>query len=81
MPNKYGNKHEVVAKKRFGQNFLHDERVLDRIVSEAEVDKDTLVIEIGPGLGALTKRLCQKAGFVVAYKKVSKRFKKGIFSC
>lgn len=68
MPNKYGNKHEVVAKKRFGQNFLHDERVLDRIVSEAEVDKDTLVIEIGPGLGALTKRLCQKAGFVVAYE-------------
>ena len=68
MPNKIRNQHEVVAKKRFGQNFLHDERVLDRIVSEAQVDKDTLVIEIGPGLGALTKRLCQKAGFVVAYE-------------
>ena len=41
MPNKIRNQHEVVAKKRFGQNFLHDERVLDRIVSEAQVDKDT----------------------------------------
>ena len=68
MPDKRKHSGEVVAKKRFGQNFLHDERVLDRIVNESQVDKDTLVVEIGPGLGALTKRLCQKAGFVLAYE-------------
>ncbi|MDE7385419.1 MAG: hypothetical protein K2M84_06640, partial [Anaeroplasmataceae bacterium] len=55
-------------KKKFGQNFLTDASILKRIVDSAELDKDTAVIEIGPGLGALTEFLCEQAGFVLAYE-------------
>lgn len=55
-------------KKKFGQNFLTDASILKRIVDSAELDKDTAVIEIGPGLGALTELLCEHAGFVLAYE-------------
>ena len=55
-------------KKKFGQNFLTDENILNNIVSSAEVDKDTLVIEIGPGAGALTKKLVKCAKRVIAYE-------------
>ena len=57
---------EVRPTKSLGQNFLIDAYVVDRIVSAAELDKSDLVIEIGAGAGALTKRLSQQAGFVVA---------------
>lgn len=56
------------AKKKFGQNFLKDERVLSSICDISECDKDTLVIEVGPGLGGLTEFLCEKAGYVIAYE-------------
>ena len=36
-------------KKSLGQNFLHDENIIDKVVKYSEIDKDTLVIEIGPG--------------------------------
>ncbi|MDE6661459.1 MAG: 16S rRNA (adenine(1518)-N(6)/adenine(1519)-N(6))-dimethyltransferase RsmA [Anaeroplasmataceae bacterium] len=55
-------------KKKFGQNFLTDASILKRIVDAAMLDKDTAVIEIGPGLGALTELLCEAAGFVLAYE-------------
>lgn len=55
-------------KKKFGQNFLTDQNILTSIVDSAEITKDTLVIEIGPGLGSLTEHLCQKAGHVLCYE-------------
>ncbi len=54
------------AKKRFGQNFLIDETVIDAIIGSCDVDETDTVLEIGPGTGALTKRLAQKAAKVVA---------------
>lgn len=53
-------------KKWFGQNFLTNEAVLDDIVNAAEIAETDIVIEIGPGLGALTERLIAKAGKVIA---------------
>lgn len=55
-------------KKKFGQNFLTDASILKNIVDAADVTKADAVIEIGPGLGALTELLCEKAGFVLAYE-------------
>ena len=45
------------ARKRFGQNFLHDERIIDRIVGSIKANESDNIIEIGPGLGAITKQL------------------------
>lgn len=53
-------------KKNFGQNFLVDERVLGKIVSSAEISKDDMVIEVGPGIGTLTQALAKEAYKVVA---------------
>ncbi|MDE7263197.1 MAG: 16S rRNA (adenine(1518)-N(6)/adenine(1519)-N(6))-dimethyltransferase RsmA [Anaeroplasmataceae bacterium] len=55
-------------KKKFGQNFLTDTTILNHIVDAAEITKGDAVIEIGPGLGALTELLCEQAGFVLAYE-------------
>lgn len=52
--------------KNFGQNFLTDRNILEKIVEVSEVDKDCGVIEIGPGFGVLTKFLLEKAGKVVS---------------
>jgi 16S rRNA (adenine1518-N6/adenine1519-N6)-dimethyltransferase len=77
MQNKIGNKsfidktlndNNLYAKKKFGQNFLKDQNILSKIIEAANLDKDTLAIEIGPGLGSLTERLCESAGFVLAYE-------------
>lgn len=77
MQNKIGNKsfidktlndNNLYAKKKFGQNFLKDQNILSKIIEAANLDKDTLAIEIGPGLGSLTERLCEAAGFVLAYE-------------
>lgn len=59
-------KYGVRAKKGFGQNFLTNPDVLNGIVSAADIQKGDNVIEIGPGLGALTEKLAQAAGEVVA---------------
>ena len=53
-------------KKQFGQNFLIDASVLDHIISYAKIQKEDLVIEIGPGIGTLTEALCEHAGQVIA---------------
>ncbi len=58
--------HNIKAQKKFGQNFLTDDNVLDQIVEAAGVCVDDHVIEIGPGLGTLTARLAEKAGHVTA---------------
>ncbi|ADZ22029.1 16S rRNA (adenine1518-N6/adenine1519-N6)-dimethyltransferase [Clostridium acetobutylicum] len=52
--------------KRLGQNFLTDNTVLDDIVENAEIQKDDFIIEIGPGVGTLTRRLLEKAKKVCA---------------
>lgn len=53
-------------KKSLGQNFLVDENILQAIIDAAQLTKDDLVVEIGPGLGTLTQRLAQQAGRVIA---------------
>lgn len=58
--------HEFNFKKRFGQNFLIDSRVLDKIISGAQIGKEDTVLEIGPGIGTLTQALCEAAGNVIA---------------
>lgn len=57
-----------IFKKKFGQNFIIDENIIDSIIKKAKLDKDTLVIEIGPGAGALTYKLAKTAGFVICYE-------------
>lgn len=59
-------KYGITANKKLGQNFLIDENVVQSIVNSAEISKQDLVIEIGPGLGTLTNELLQKAGKVIA---------------
>lgn len=56
----------VQAKKELGQNFLFDPQVLDAIADCGKLNQSDTVLEIGPGLGTLTSRLCQRAGRVVA---------------
>lgn len=55
-------------KKKFGQNFITDVNIINKIVDSSNVDKNTLVIEIGPGAGSLTYKLASKAGFVLCYE-------------
>lgn len=60
------NKYGFNFQKRFGQNFLIDTHVLDKIISAAHVTKDDMVLEIGPGIGTMTQYLCENAREVVA---------------
>ena len=53
-------------KKELGQHWLHDPEILAEIAEAAELNKDDVVLEIGPGLGTLTSRLLARAGRVVA---------------
>ena len=62
------DKNDFKIKKYYGQNFISDENVIDKIVDKSDIDKDTLVIEIGPGIGSLTYKLALKAGFVQCYE-------------
>lgn len=62
------NKYGLKAKKRFGQNFLVDENIINRIVDESQISKEDIVIEIGPGLGNLTEKLLEKAKTVIAFE-------------
>lgn len=58
-------KYKIKANKSLGQNFLISEQVVDKIVESSQITKQDLVIEIGPGLGTLTKELLEKAGKVI----------------
>lgn len=55
-------------KKNFGQNFIIDENTINSIINKSEIDKDTLVIEIGPGAGSLTYKLAQYSKNVICYE-------------
>lgn len=75
MKNKLGNprttieviqKYEFAFQKKFGQNFLIDEHVLEKIILAAGVTKDDMVLEIGPGIGTMTQYLAEAARQVVA---------------
>ena len=59
-------KYDFDFQKKFGQNFLIDERVLEKIISAAEVNKEDFVLEIGPGIGTMTQYLACAARKVVA---------------
>lgn len=59
------NKYNIKADKKLGQNFLISDDAVNRIIEKSEVTKSDLVIEIGPGLGTLTKELLEKAGKVI----------------
>lgn len=59
-------KYNISANKKLGQNFLIDDNIINEIINAANIEKDDLIIEIGPGLGTLTSKLLEKAGKVVA---------------
>ena len=61
-------RHGFTFKKSFGQNFLTDTNILQKIVDTAEIDKNVNVIEIGPGIGALTEFLAESAAEVMAFE-------------
>ena len=61
-------RHGFTFKKSFGQNFLTDTNILQKIVDTAEIDKNVNVIEIGPGIGALTEFLTENAAEVMAFE-------------
>jgi len=55
-------------KKKFGQNFIVDENIINGIINKSNIDKDTMVIEIGPGSGSLTYKLCENSKNVLCYE-------------
>ncbi|MCA1579429.1 MAG: 16S rRNA (adenine(1518)-N(6)/adenine(1519)-N(6))-dimethyltransferase RsmA [Acidobacteria bacterium] len=57
---------QPIPSKRFGQHFLRDKRIIQRIIDALTPERDETVIEIGPGAGALTSQLVQRAGRVIA---------------
>lgn len=59
-------KYQIFTKKNYGQNFIIEPRVVEKIAQAAIFDPDELVFEIGPGIGALTQFLCQRANRVIA---------------
>lgn len=59
-------KYEFMFQKKFGQNFLIDTHVLEKIISAAGITKNDCVLEIGPGIGTMTQYLAENAGHVVA---------------
>lgn len=59
-------KHQFTFQKKFGQNFLIDPHVLDKIISAAEITKEDFVLEIGPGIGTMTQYLAEAAREVTA---------------
>ena len=59
-------KYDFIFQKKYGQNFLIDIRVLDKIIAAAEITKDDVVLEIGPGIGTMTQYLAQAARQVIA---------------
>ena len=61
-------RHGFTFKKSFGQNFLTDTNILQKIVDTAEIDKNVNVIEIGPGIGALTEFLAENSAEVMAFE-------------
>ena len=59
-------KYKFNFQKKYGQNFLIDTRVLEKIISAADITEDDFVLEIGPGIGTMTQYLCEHARAVAA---------------
>ncbi len=59
-------KYDFTFQKKFGQNFLIDTHVLDKIISAAHITREDMVLEIGPGIGTMTQYLAEAAGKVIA---------------
>ncbi len=59
-------KYNFMFQKKFGQNFLIDTHVLDKIISAAGITSDDMVLEVGPGIGTMTQYLCESARKVIA---------------
>ena len=59
------NKYDFTFRKKFGQNFLVDKSMLEKIISAAEITEDDCVLEIGPGIGTMTQYLCESARKVI----------------
>ena len=68
-------KYNIRANKSLGQNFLINNEVVENIVNSSEISKSDMVIEIGPGLGTLTKYLLEKAGKVLCVELDTKMIK------
>ena len=68
-------KYKIRANKALGQNFLINQQVVDNIVESSQITKEDLVIEIGPGLGTLTKELLERAGKVICIELNKKMIK------
>ena len=68
-------KYKIKANKSLGQNFLINQNVVDKIVESSNISKEDLVIEIGPGLGTLTKELLERAGKVICIELDKKMIK------
>ena len=58
-------KFDVHFQKKFGQNFLIDSHVLDKIIRAADISREDGVLEVGPGIGTMTQYLCENAGRVL----------------
>ena len=67
------DKYNLNALKKYGQNFLIDANVVNKIVNQTHIDKNTAVIEVGPGIGALTQILGRSAGKVISFE-IDERF-------
>ena len=61
-------KYNVFTKKTYGQNFIIEPKVVEKIAQAAIKDPNELVFEIGPGIGALTQFLCQRSNQVIAFE-------------
>ena len=59
---------KINYKKKFGQNFLYDENILEKIIKNTNISKDDLIIEIGPGSGNLTKKLQTFDAQIIAFE-------------
>ena len=62
------DRHGLRLKKKLGQNFLIDDAIIRKIVDAADITSDSLVVEIGPGVGNMTTYLLERAGHVLAYE-------------
>lgn len=60
--------YQLFTKKNYGQNFIIEPSVVENIAEKSHLDQETAVIEVGPGIGALTEQLAKRAGKVVAYE-------------
>ena len=62
------DQYDLNALKKYGQNFLVDANIIHKIAQQANITKETCVIEIGPGIGALTEELAHQAKHVIAFE-------------